>query len=62
MVKKIDKKDAIYDMLFVYLFKAECPTLRAADAAGAAPDLGAIFWRDGIPTLISIYGGRQQRR
>ena len=36
--------------------------MRAADAAGAAPDLGAIFWRGGVLSLVSIYGGRQRRR
>ena len=34
----------------------------AADAAGAAPELGAIFWRGGTVPLISICGGRQRRR
>jgi len=47
---------------FIYLFKDECPTLRAADAAGAAPDLGATFWRGGVPALVPIYGGCQRRR
>ena len=34
----------------------------AADAAGAAPDLGAILGRDGAPALVPVGGGRQRRR
>ena len=34
----------------------------AADAAGAAPDLGAILWRDGAPSLVPVGGGRQRCR
>ena len=34
----------------------------AADAAGAAPDLGAIFERRGVPALVPVGGGRQRRR
>ena len=34
----------------------------AADAAGAAPDLGAILGRGGAPSLVPVGGGRQRRR
>ena len=34
----------------------------AADAAGAAPELGAIFWRRGAPALVPVGGGCQRRR
>ena len=34
----------------------------AADAAGAAPELGAIVGHDGAPALVPISGGRQRRR
>ena len=34
----------------------------AADAVGAAPELGAILWRRGAPALVPVGGGRQRRR
>ena len=34
----------------------------AADAAGAAPDLGAILGLRGAPSLVPVGGGRQRRR
>ena len=50
-------------MEYLYLFVR--PTAQhcfAADAAGAAPDLGATFWRGGVPWLVPVSGGRQRRR
>ena len=34
----------------------------AADAAGAAPELGAIVGRRGVPALVPVGEGRQRRR
>ena len=50
------------DVLFVYLLRPTAQHCFAADAAGAAPDLGAILRRGGAPALVSFYGGRQRRR
>ena len=50
-------------MEYLYLFLRPTAQQRfAADAAGAAPDLGAIFWLRGAPALAPIHGGRQRRR
>ena len=34
----------------------------AADAIGAAPELGATFRRGGVPALVPVGGGRQRHR
>ena len=50
-------------MYYLYLFLRPTAQQRfAADAAGAAPELDAIFWRRGAPSLVPVYGGRQRRR
>ena len=50
-------------MYYLYLFLRPTAQQRfAADAAGAAPDLGATFWRGGAPAHVPVSGGRQQRR
>ena len=37
------------------------PTLRAVDAAGAAPGLGAIFGGGAMPPAVPVYRGCQRR-
>jgi len=49
-------------MFYLFVFWGSGPTLRAADAAGAAPELGAILGRRGTPPLVPVGGGRQRRR
>ena len=50
-------------MCYVYIFsRMNAQHCFAADAAGAAPELGAIFWRRGAPALVPVGGGRQRRR
>ena len=50
-------------MEYLYLFVRPTAQQRfAADAAGAAPELGAILRRRGVPALVPVGGGRQRRR
>ena len=56
------KKPVLYDRLLVYFFRPNAQQRFAADAAGAAPDLGATFWRGSVPSLVPVGGGRQRRR
>ena len=50
-------------MEYLYLFVRPTAQQRfAADAAGAAPELGAIVWRGGVPALVPICRGRQRHR
>ena len=42
-------------------FSPRRPTLRAVDAAGAAPELGAIYVASGVPSSVPVYGGCQRR-
>ena len=58
----MDKKK-LFVMCYLYIFsRMNAQHCFAADAAGAAPELGAILRRDGVPALVPIYGGRQRRR
>ena len=49
------------DVFFCFL-RPTAQHCLAADAAGAAPDLGATLWRGGVPALVPVGGGRQRRR
>ena len=49
-------------MFFLYVPHRAAQHCLAADAAGAAPDLGAILGRGGAPSLVPVGGGRQRRR
>ena len=55
-------KTSISAMLFLYVQRRAAQHCFAADAAGAAPELGAIFWLRGAPSLVPVGGGRQRRR
>ena len=58
----MDKKK-LFVMCYLYIFSGmNAQQCFAADAAGAAPELGAILGRGGAPALISICGGHQRRR
>ena len=50
------------NVLFVYLLIPAAQHCFAADAAGAAPELGAILGRGGAPSLVPVGRGRQRRR
>ena len=50
------------DVLFVFFLRPTAQHCLAADAAGAARDLGATFGRRGVPPLVPVGGGRQWRR
>ena len=52
----------IFRSVFLYGYHHTAQHCFAADAAGAAPDLGAIMGRRGTTPLVSIYGGRQRCR
>ena len=50
-----------------YYFSLSSSSIRAqhcfaADAAGAAPEPGAILGRGGAPSLVPVGGGCQRRR
>ena len=47
---------------FIYTLAHAAQHCFAADAAGAAPELGAIVWRGGAPSLVPVGGGGQRRR
>ena len=52
----MDKKETIFWMCYLYIFSRMNAQQRfAADAAGAAPELGAIVWLRGVP---SAHAGR----
>ena len=44
-------------MLCIYLLRPTAQHCLAADAAGAAPDLGVIVGHDGAPSLVPVGGG-----
>ena len=50
------------DVLFVFFLRPTAQHCLAADAAGAAPELGAIVGHDGAPARVPVGGGRQRRR
>ena len=63
--ERIEKRiegNSFCDMFFVYLVRPNAQHCFAADAAGAAPELGAILGHDGAPALVPVGGGRQRRR
>ena len=56
-------KKKLFVMCYLYIFsRMNAQQCFAADAAGAAPELGAILWRDGAPPIMPICGGRQRCR
>ena len=58
----MDKKK-LFVMCYLYIFsRMNAQQCFAADAAGAAPDLGAILGRDGAPPIMPVGGGRQRHR
>ena len=61
-MERISEKKTKSDVVFVYFFGTDGPTLRAADAAGAAPEMGVIVGRRGTPPLVPVGGCRQRRR
>ena len=62
MAEKWTKKK-LFVMCYVYIFsRMNAQHCFAADAAGAAPDLGAILRHRGAPSLVPVSGGRQRRR
>ena len=61
-IKKRTEKNSLNDMFFIYLVRPNAQQRFAADAAGAAPELGAIVGRGGVPALVPICRGRQRRR
>ena len=46
----------------MYIFHDTAQHRRAADAAGAAPGLGAILRHGGVPSFVSFSKGCQRRR
>ena len=62
MAEKWTKKK-LFVMCYLYIFsRMNAQHCFAADAAGAAPDLGATFWRGGAPAHVPVSGCRQRRR
>ena len=55
-------KTSISAMLFLYVQRRAAQHCFAADAAGAAPELGVIVWHRGVPALVPVCGGGQRRR
>ena len=56
-------KKKLFVMCYLYIFsRMNAQQCFAADAAGAARDLSATFWRGSVPSLVPVYGSRQRRR